>query len=102
MENENCGIFKEIPISATELFISTKNVRRKDEEPGSGVKVELGPPTVKYTDFVSEGWKRVSGKKQSPEKILKAKDIELHPDKDESFVSIFCHFLTFYSFLTFY
>lgn len=83
VDNESCGIFKEVPISTTDLFISTKNVRRKNDD--SGVKVELGPKSVNYTDFVSEGWRRISGKKQEPEQILNAKDIEIHPEKDESF-----------------
>lgn len=94
VDNENCGVFKEIPISSTELFITTKNVRRKNEDTDNGVKLELGPPSVNYTDFVTEGWRRISGKKQLPEKVFNAKDIELHPDKDDSFVSISSNFIS--------
>lgn len=88
VSNENCGIYKEVPIASTELHITTNNVLLKDEESEPGVKVELGPATVNYTDFIAEGWKRVGGKKTQGEHILKAKNIELRPEKDDSFVSV--------------
>ncbi|XP_033225828.1 acylglycerol kinase, mitochondrial [Belonocnema kinseyi] len=88
VNNENCGIYKEVPIASTELHITTNNVLLNDEESEPGVKVELGPATVSYTDFIAEGCKRVGGKKSQGEHIIKAKNIELHPEKDDSFVSI--------------
>ena len=52
------------------------------------MKVELSPTNTNYTDFVTEGWRREKGKEVSIEKTLNAKNIELYPEKDESFVSI--------------
>jgi hypothetical protein len=38
-----------------------------------------GPSSVGYTDFVTEGWRRVNRKAPSTEMELKARELEIRP-----------------------
>lgn len=38
-----------------------------------------GPPSVSYSEFVSEGWRREGGKVPRTEDVLKARELELQP-----------------------
>jgi len=38
-----------------------------------------GPPSVSYTGFVFEGWRRISGEVPTTENVLKARELELQP-----------------------
>ncbi|OXU30059.1 hypothetical protein TSAR_015262, partial [Trichomalopsis sarcophagae] len=85
--NENCGVIREIPVSATELRITTQNVDQKNDRLIPSVTIELGPDSVNYTDFVTEGWRRIKGIKTLVNKTLEAKDIEIHPLKSDEFAN---------------
>ncbi|XP_011300465.1 acylglycerol kinase, mitochondrial [Fopius arisanus] len=80
VQNDKCGQYNEIPINATEISLITSNVKNPVKEGPPSVKLHLGPEYVSYTDFVSEGWRRIKGEKTLINKIVEAKDIELLPN----------------------
>ncbi|XP_070158790.1 acylglycerol kinase, mitochondrial isoform X2 [Polyergus mexicanus] len=78
--NEDCGIFYEIPISTTELCITTENVMNVLVQSLPSLKIALGPENVSYTTFVEKGWKQEMNNELPVNAILDAKDIELYPE----------------------
>lgn len=42
MENKNCGVMHEVPVTTTELQIATENVEKRKNSPIPSVKVALG------------------------------------------------------------
>jgi hypothetical protein len=38
-----------------------------------------GPSSVNFTDFVTEGWRRVNGKAPRTETVLNARELEIRP-----------------------
>ncbi|KAL6447224.1 hypothetical protein ACFW04_001482 [Cataglyphis niger] len=77
--NKDCGILYEIPISTTELCITTENVMNP-VQPMPSLKIALGPENVSYTTFVEKGWKQEMNNELPVNTILDAKDIELYPE----------------------
>ncbi|XP_011499911.1 PREDICTED: acylglycerol kinase, mitochondrial [Ceratosolen solmsi marchali] len=76
--NNNCGVTREIPIFTTELSLVTQNVNQVNQSTPS-IKIELGPKSINYTDFIIEGWQRLKGNKSLINKTFEVKDIEIHP-----------------------
>ncbi|XP_043269650.1 acylglycerol kinase, mitochondrial [Venturia canescens] len=84
--NDKCGELHELPISATELHLTTDNIENVDPHTPPSIKLQLGPETISYTDFIAEGWRRVRGdNKPTLNEALRAKQIELIPNKAENF-----------------
>lgn len=84
IQNDNCGIFHEVPISTTDLCITTSTMGGTKSSQNSSLNVQLAPKNVDYLTFVSEGWRRVNGNRTLIDHSFEAKDIELYPEqKDE-------------------
>ncbi|XP_072761009.1 acylglycerol kinase, mitochondrial isoform X2 [Anoplolepis gracilipes] len=81
--NEDCGTLYEMPISTTELYITTENVMNIPVKSMPSLKIALGPENISYTTFVEKGWKQEMNNEFPVNAILDAKDIELYPDRNE-------------------
>ncbi|XP_020285907.1 acylglycerol kinase, mitochondrial isoform X2 [Pseudomyrmex gracilis] len=77
--NENCATFYEMPVSTTELCISTENSKNSVESVPS-LQIALGPENINYTKFVEKGWKQEMEDKLPVNVLLNAKDIQLYPE----------------------
>jgi len=92
--NENCGVWKPVELSTIDISIETCNMLplcKKDRIPSLCIKI--GPESVRRTDFLLEGWKRMSEEIRGEEgwdKIIEAKDIKLEPKIAENLESWFC------------
>lgn len=74
--NENCSVFDELCFKSTEMNIVPK---RSTSDSTPYLSVILGKMTISYTDFISEGWRRI--KKGLPEDVkdIKVRTVELLP-----------------------
>ncbi|XP_046813636.1 acylglycerol kinase, mitochondrial isoform X2 [Vespa crabro] len=81
--NENCGVFYEIPISTTDLYIKTSTIDNAELHNHSSLKIQLGPKDIDYISFVNEGWRRINGSRTLINSSFEAKDIELYPEKND-------------------
>ncbi|XP_035728733.1 acylglycerol kinase, mitochondrial-like isoform X3 [Vespa mandarinia] len=81
--NENCGVFYEIPISTTDLYIKTSTIDNAELNNHSSLKIQLGPKDIDYISFVNEGWRRINGSRTLINSSFEAKDIELYPEKND-------------------
>jgi hypothetical protein len=53
----------------------------------------LGPSSISFTEFVSEGWRRERGEVPRTENVLKVRELELEPllKRNSSEVRLFQH-----------
>ncbi|XP_034950527.1 acylglycerol kinase, mitochondrial [Chelonus insularis] len=84
IKNENCNKYHEVPITATELSIVTRNVEHSLAENLPAMKLKLGPENISYLDFVKEGWRRNKGYITLVQKTFEAKDLELMPTMSDN------------------
>ncbi|XP_069704087.1 acylglycerol kinase, mitochondrial [Periplaneta americana] len=78
--NEQCGTNLQKEISTVDLNVTTANTSPKCIRDGDPhIQVALGPPSVGYTEFVSEGWRRENGEMPCYENILEVRELELRP-----------------------
>ncbi|GFG29208.1 hypothetical protein Cfor_09728 [Coptotermes formosanus] len=78
--NEHCGTKLEKDILTVDLSLTTANVSPnciRDGDPH--IKVAIGPSSVSFIDFVTEGWRRVNGKAPRSETVLNARELEIRP-----------------------
>ncbi|XP_067010132.2 acylglycerol kinase, mitochondrial [Anabrus simplex] len=82
--NDSCGDIHEEEISCVDLSLNTANVQpncRKEGVPH--IEICMGPPTVGYFEFVSEGWKREKRKEPTVVKKIQAQELKLVPKMGE-------------------
>lgn len=78
--NEHCGSKLEQDFSTVDVSLTTANVCPnciRDGDPH--IRVAVGPPSVSFTGFVSEGWRREYGKVPRTEHVLQAREVEIRP-----------------------
>jgi acylglycerol kinase len=78
--NEQCGTKLEKEILTVDLSLTTANISPnciRDGDPH--IEVAIGPSSVSFIDFVTEGWKRVNGEAPRTETVLKARELEIRP-----------------------
>ncbi|XP_063240936.1 acylglycerol kinase, mitochondrial [Bacillus rossius redtenbacheri] len=80
VQNSECGMLHKKDISTVEFSLTTENVRPNCHRDGiPHMEMCLGPPTVSYTGFVSEGWRRVNGQEPQVAEKLQIREIVLRP-----------------------
>ncbi|XP_041988509.1 acylglycerol kinase, mitochondrial isoform X2 [Aricia agestis] len=82
--NPECSILNELCFKTSEFKINPQNINGL---PGLGI--HIGKNKYTYTEFVSEGWRRLKGKNESVDTI-KARTIELlpHDPKPDTVIEI--------------
>lgn len=82
--NDECGAKFEEAISTVNLRVTTANTCPDCIQDGDPhINVAVGPPSIGYFDFVSEGWRRLSGKPPKAENTFSVRELELIPVSKE-------------------
>lgn len=81
INNEQCKLKENREIITADLLLSTMNTSEEYKGP-SKLELKLGPQSVDYFDFVSQGFQSLKGKRIVNETI-EAREIELTPKNNE-------------------
>lgn len=79
INNEKCKDTQNKHVSTADLVLSTTNAKNESYEGPPKLELKLGPESVDYFGFVSEGFKSVKGERTVNETI-EARQIELSPE----------------------
>lgn len=80
--NPECSMISELCFKCTDFRVQPQN-----KDGMSVLSVGLGKNKYNYTEFVSEGWRRLNGNSDVPEAV-KARTLEIHPLENKSDVVI--------------
>ncbi|XP_046962064.1 acylglycerol kinase, mitochondrial [Vanessa cardui] len=80
--NPECAVINELCFKSTDF-----RIQPQVNDGLSALSVGLGKNKYTYTEFVSEGWRRLNGESDTPE-VIKARTIELRPLENKSDVVI--------------
>lgn len=80
INNEDCRRTHEMRISSADVSLLTRNsVHTNSDGNLPKLQLNLGPSSVDYFDFVSQGWLSVKGNTRSTSKTIEARQIQLKP-----------------------
>lgn len=77
--NEDCGKLLEKDLSTVEIAIKTTTVFKDSTTDAPHLVLSVIPGSVRWTNFVSEGWRRLKGKKAEPVETTPVKELHLIP-----------------------
>ncbi|XP_018331823.1 acylglycerol kinase, mitochondrial isoform X1 [Agrilus planipennis] len=86
--NDECQEIHEKEISTVDFSLFTSNIvanvdhAKSNDEPAK-LSLTLGPKTVDYTNFVSQGWKSEKGFGRNYSEVIEAKQIEIIPKSNQ-------------------
>lgn len=80
--NPECAVANELCFKSTDF-----RIRPENNDGLSILSVGLGKNKYSYTEFVSEGWRRLNGNSETPEAV-KARTVEIQPLENRSDVVI--------------
>ncbi|GLV39922.1 Multi-substrate lipid kinase [Carabus blaptoides fortunei] len=79
--NESCAQLHQKQITTSDFVLKTSTL---DNNRTSQLNLTLGPSSLSYFDFVSQGWQFEKGESRKIEENIKLKQIEILPKVDEN------------------